>query len=201
MSANDRSRTKAGLMDGDLESRAGHIRAEDIIASVNDRFGIGLETVPLLHAARADRNATRAALDAYLESRGHEASGAEIRSMINETFGINLDAISSLSGSRISLFSKGQWIVRQETDLFIVYTGEGDVDVHIRPTAYFASQTEIGVLPNELVDALIRLGYSYQSDTGSCYFRSPSGDPVPDSFKGQTMAAIARTVRETCSHL
>ena len=68
-------------------------------------------------------------------------TGVDIRGMINQIFGINLNGVSSLEGAGISLYSKGQWVLQSDKDLFVVYTGSGDLDVKVFPTEYFTKQT------------------------------------------------------------
>ncbi|MFD1953224.1 hypothetical protein ACFSL6_03280 [Paenibacillus thailandensis] len=201
----NRIRTKSERMDQYLEARkseAAGIGVPDIVAAVNEIYNIDLESAPLLGAAsaEADKTDARTAIGAWLEQCGRQAAGAEIRTMINESFGINLDAISALDGAGISLFSKGQWIVRDDSDLFIVYTGEGDLDVRISPAPSFVRQTGAKELPDHLVRELVRLGFDFEPETGSCYYLSPTGEAVPDAFKGQTMKAVLDAIRQTRSH-
>lgn len=193
----NRFRTRAERMDLRIDSCAAGMSTIDMIAIVRDIYGIDLSAVP----TSAGQLATHDAIEAYLAGRNYKTTGPEVRVMINETFGINLDALSALEGGRISLFSKGQWILRQESDLFIVDTGTGDVDVTISPTSCFTETTGERALPSELANALIGLGYSYDADKGSCYYCNPSGEAVPDAFKGRTIAAIAQTIKQACSHL
>ncbi|MFK3936830.1 hypothetical protein ACI2JA_04865 [Alkalihalobacillus sp. NPDC078783] len=122
-------------------------------------------------------------------------SGQEIRQFINETYGINLDAISALDGSCISLYSKNQWIVQDDQDLFVVRTGIGDVDVKVYPTKRFKNKTNSSSLPSVLKNALQSLGYHPDEQSGGYYYINPTGQAVPDSFKGQTMGAIMQAVR------
>ncbi|MEY8752824.1 hypothetical protein [Alkalicoccobacillus gibsonii] len=122
-------------------------------------------------------------------------SGQQIRQFINQTYGINLDAISALEGSRISLYSKNQWIVQDDQDLFVVWTGIGDVDVKVYPTDLYKNKTNTSSLPSELKASLQSLGYQPDEQSGGYYYKDPAGQAVPDSFKGQTMGAIMQVVR------
>ena len=47
-------------------------------------------------------------------------------------------------------------------------------------------------LPIELINTLISLGYYFEENDGSYYYSNPTGEPVPDAFKGQTMMAIRK---------
>lgn len=186
--------TKAEAMDKLMDAYEKGIGSSEIIRIVHQVFHIDLESVPDLPTA------PRAAIDAYLEQVEGQPSGADIRQLLNRTFRINLDALSALEGSRISLFSKNQWMVRHERDLFVVHTGTGDVDVRISPTNYYVEQTGSGEWPGDLSDDLIALGFRYEENTGSYYYSNPAGEPVPDAFKGQTMSAIRKAVA-SLSHL
>ncbi len=187
--------TKAEAMDKLMGAAEKGIRSFDIINIVHQIFNIDLESIvdsPVLF---------RAALDTYLEHSGNKATGAEVRQWINQILSINLDALSKLEGAKISLFSKNQWMIRHEKDLFVVHTGTGDVDVRIFPTNYFTEQTGSGALPVDLINALISLGFQCEENKGSCYFTSPDGEPVPDSFKGQTIMAVRNVIQHSYSHL
>ncbi|WP_027093412.1 hypothetical protein [Cohnella thermotolerans] len=186
--------TKAEAMDKLMDAYEKGIGSSEIIRIVHQVFHIDLESVPDLPTP------PRAAIDAYLEQVEGQPSGADIRQLLNRTFRINLDALSALEGSRISLFSKNQWMVRHERDLFVVHTGTGDVDVRISPTNCYVEQTGSGEWPGDLSDDLIALGFRYEENTGSYYYSNPAGEPVPDAFKGQTMSAIRKAVA-SLSHL
>ena len=188
--------TKAETMDNLIASYEKGISSTEIIAIIYRVFKLDLEEptldLPVL---------PQAAIDAYLEHCGNEVTGAEIRKMINQTFAINLDALSALEGSKISLYSKNQWMVQHEKDLFEVHTGTADIDARIIPTTYFIEQTGSGELPIELINALISLGYYFEENNGSYYYSNPTGEPVPDAFKGQTMMAIRKAILQFYSHL
>ncbi|MDQ0112239.1 hypothetical protein [Paenibacillus harenae] len=187
--------TKAEAMDNLLVSYEEGVSSSDIMNCIHQVFKFDLESTPYLPTP------PRAAIEAYLEHSGNKVTGAEIRKMINQTFGINLDALSALEGARISLYSKNQWMVQHDKDLFAVHTGTGDIDVSIFPTNYFAEQTGSGELPIELINAFISLGYCCEENKASCYFSNPSGEPVPDAFKGQTIMAIISVIKHSYSHL
>ncbi|MEC0240562.1 hypothetical protein P4H66_11925 [Paenibacillus dokdonensis] len=208
---------KAQIMDAYLKSFGGEITGDVIHKFILHMFEIDLDAVSLLsdggkEALAAAQNTEagtspyigslpRAVMDSRLTGYGGHITGPEIRSMLNQLFGVNLDAISSLENARISLFSKDQWIVQHEHDLFVVYTGEGDVDVKVYPTSYFVEQTGQNELPAELRHTLQSLGYQLDAKRTSCYYADPGGQAVTDAFKGQTMGAIIATIRSTYAHL
>ncbi|MCJ8012914.1 hypothetical protein MUG84_14345 [Paenibacillus sp. KQZ6P-2] len=212
---------KAQHMDAFLHSFEGEVTGDVIHKVVLQTFGIDLDAVSLLTeaekealaaaqdtqteietiAASSSRLLPRHVIDSQLTVYNGQITGPAIRAMLNHLFGVNLDAISSLEKSRISLFSKQQWIVQHERDLFVVYTGEGDVDVRVYPTVYYKEQTGMDGLPEDLQIALKGLGYQFDVDMNGFYFVNPDGQAVPDAFKGQTMGAIMATIGNSCSHL
>ncbi|MDR9853582.1 hypothetical protein RJP21_08215 [Paenibacillus sp. VCA1] len=213
-----RQMNKAELMDAYLQSFDREPTGNVIHGVVQRLFGIDLDHVSLLPEAEHEIQAAgglqqsgthpdgstpvpREIIDIKLATGGKRWSGPEIRRLLNSLFGVNLDAISALDQAKISLFSKGQWVVRKDHDLFVVYTGEGDVDVSVYPTAYFLEQTGMDGLPEDLNQALTDLGYRPDGERKSLYYADPDGRPVPDAFKGQTMGAIMAAIRNSYSHL
>ncbi len=172
---------------------------EQIMHVVADIFHIDLNQMPLL-SCQADPDLTpAAAIEACLQRAQDRPSAADVRDAINQTFGINLDALSALEGKRISLFSKRQWMVSGDSDLFAVRTGDGDADVSVCPTAYLLERLGPGELP--LLEPLTELGYGRNDSDGSYSYASPDGSAVADSFKGRTMAAIMGAIRDKYAHL
>ncbi|CKH45177.1 Uncharacterised protein [Streptococcus pneumoniae] len=158
---------KVELMDKHLDSHQGKITSTEICNIVMSIFKFDLTTKPVLSkewimagAGSSTENIAIMAIDSTLTHHGRKATGKEIRQLINQIFGINLDAISSLEGARISLFSKDQWVIRDEQDLFVVHTGLGDVDVKVFPTDYFTEQTGLEELPKDLKQSLTNFGFS-----------------------------------------
>ncbi|UOR10385.1 hypothetical protein [Halobacillus amylolyticus] len=137
------------------------------------------------------------AMDLYLQDYGEKISPSEIRRLILDIFRINLEGISGLERSRISLYSKGQWMTQQPTDLFVVSTGPDDIDVKIYPGEYFVEKTGLTAIPYELAKKLKSLGYREdQNQEGALYYCNPAYTAVANSFKKQTMGAIAETVQK-----
>ncbi|MDR0269654.1 hypothetical protein [Paenibacillus sp.] len=210
--------SKAQFMDSYLASFTGELTGAVIRDVVLHIFGMDLDNVSLLTEGKGetasavlgreqescpdDGSLSRNAINPQLAAYGRRMTGPEIRSMLNDLFGVNLDAISALEKAKISLFSKGQWVVKHDHDLFVVYTGAGDVDVTVYPTFYFTERTGMSGLPEDLKHALIQLGYcDKQHGDRSLYYTSPDGQAIPDAFKGQTMGAIMATIRSFYAHL
>jgi hypothetical protein len=181
---------KAVIMDKYLASLGVTVSSSDIFFAIKTIFDIDLTTKPVL---------SNESLEQYLNHS--EVTGAKIREIINDIYGVNLDAISSLEGSRISLFSKGQWIVQNDRDLFVVHTGIRDIDARVYPTTFFMERTGLSELPDQLKQSLTKLGYDYDESIGSYFYSNPTGDPVPDSFKGRTMGALIDVVRGSYSDI
>ena len=108
--------TKAARMDTLIEAYYEGISSSDLIAIIQRIFNFDLETLPVSPLPRD-------VFDAFLRRAAGSVSGPEVRRMINETFAINLDALSALEQARISLYSKGQWMLQHGRDLFVVHTG------------------------------------------------------------------------------
>lgn len=195
MDVGTRDMSKAAAMDKLMEAYDRGISSSEVLSIIQQSFQLDLEAIQGLPIC------PRAALDAYLSSFSNQASGPDIRSMINEAFGINLDALSALAGGKISIFSKNQWMLQDEKDLFVVYTSAGDVNVKIVPTDYFIQQTGSEELPIELRNALAGLGYDYEESIGGYYYANPANTAVSDAFKGQTMMAIRKVIQQSFSHL
>ncbi|SDX34463.1 hypothetical protein [Paenibacillus sp. CF384] len=186
--------TKAAQMDKLLDAHHAGINSSDLIAIIRRIFNFDLETLQVSPLPRD-------VLDAFLQQAAGSVTGTEVRRMINETFAINLDALSALEQARISLYSKGQWMLQHEQDLFVVHTGTDDVGVSIYPTAYYTEHAGTAQLPQELLDALISLGFACDAEARTCSYTSPHGEPVPDAFKGQTMKAVMAAIRTVSGHL
>jgi len=194
---------KVDRMDEYLNAYKGEITSSVICSVVKDVFEFDLETKPVLSKEwleaenpPSSKNIAITAINASIVQYGKAISGTQIRLMINDIFGINLDAISALEESRISLFSKEQWVVQHERDLFLVHTGIGDIDVKILPTNYFTQQTGLTALPEELQQALAPLGFYYDENVGSFYYANPTGEAIQDSFKGQTIGTILKVIHQ-----
>ncbi|HDR7514583.1 hypothetical protein AB1I92_25695 [Bacillus mobilis] len=199
---------KVEVMDKHLDSHQGKITSTEVCNIVMSIFKFDLTTKPVLskewimaEAISSTENIAKIAIDSGLAHYGERVAGIEIRQLINQIFGINLDAISSLEGARISLFSKEQWVVRDEQDLFVVHTGLGDVDVKIFTTDYFTEQTGLGALPKSLQQSLTNFGFSCDEKAGCYYYSNPSGEAIPDAFKGQIIGTILKEIHDSYQSL
>lgn len=191
--------SKALHMDQLLDKLEGKLNAEAIADIVQKAYAIDLSQIPPLHGVILDDQESAAAkhngadsLRHAWEQGGAPGEGQAIRGLINEWFGVNLDAISALDGKGISLFSKGQWIIRSHNDWIELRTGEGDRDVSITATPRWRELHGDDGLPPALAEALIQLGYRPGLDVNHYSYAQTDGTAVPDAFKGATIAAIMK---------
>lgn len=187
--------SKVKIMDMYVSTLASPIDGKQICQCVDEIFGITIDSKYVLPKKRTSSteyvNGLNVSLiDDYLSERQDQLTGQEIRLLINDIFGINLDAIDSLEETQISLYSKGQWIVQQATDLFVVHTGIGDADAWVLPTDYYIEQTGQKEIPTQMQQSLALIGYVYKPEIQGMYYCNPTGEAVEDAFKGQTMRAI-----------
>lgn len=199
--------SKVATMDHYLAVQGKDISSSDVCEAIKTIFEIDLEQAPILNTdkvigLRSNTELTvKVVLDAYINHSKETITGEGIRKFINEVFGVNLNAISALDETRISIYSKNQWIVQNEHDLFIVHTSNKDVDVKILPTSYFKKQTKIDGIPNNLQELLKEFGYSYDSNEECCKYSNPLGIAVVDEFKGKTIEAIGKVIEESFSNI
>ncbi|MBD7984506.1 hypothetical protein H9649_07935 [Sporosarcina sp. Sa2YVA2] len=133
-------------------------------------------------------------MDSYSKMYEHKLSGKDLRVLINHIYGVNLDGISSLEHARLSINSKGQWIVKSDLDLIILTSSRDDVEVFVAPTDYYVEITGSTYLPDSLIEKLSSMGFTYDKTTNSYYYVNPIGESIPDAFKGQTIGAIVGTL-------
>ncbi|MHC8517357.1 hypothetical protein [Sporosarcina sp. ITBMC105] len=187
--------SKVNIMDIYVSTFDLPIDGKQICQCVKEVFGIQIDSKYVLPKKRDLRidyvcGFNARLIDNYLKELQNQLTGQEIRLLINDIFGINLDAIDSLEKTQISLYSKGQWIVQQASDLYVVHTGIGDIDAWVLPTDYYIEQTGLKELPEQLQHNLSLIGYEYNSDIQGMYYCNPTGEAVEDAFKGRTMRAI-----------
>ena len=194
------------VMDAYIASCQNKVTSAVIYEAVTQAFKFHLERVPVLTKDVLGKfqvplstdfeNSTslpsKIILDLYLAHYNYQVTGAEVRTMINHFFGMNLAGIDGLGNTRISLYSKSQWLVKDEKDLFVIHTGIKDVDVKVYVTSYFTEQTRLGHIPIELQQSLTELGYSYSHEVGEYYYSNPTGYSVTNAFKGKTIDAIVK---------
>ncbi|PID14844.1 hypothetical protein CSV63_10360 [Sporosarcina sp. P34] len=195
---------KIDVMDMYIDQYQDKITSLVIYEAIAQAFKFHLEQVPVLTTEKigtfeippltdlktCSSLSSQVILDLYLAHHNHHVTGDEIRTMINHYFGMNLVGIDGLGKTRISLYSKGQWLVKDDKDLFVIHTGTKDVDVKIYCTDYFTARTGSKNLPTELLQSLASMGYSYNSQVDAYYYSNPSGLTVSNAFKGKTIDAI-----------
>jgi len=180
--------SKSEMMDMHVAECGKTISSSRVFVIIQDIFQFDLESTAGLTAN------PRTVLDAYLNENEHNSNGPAIRALLNQTFGINLDALSALAGTGISIYSKNQWMLKQPQDLFVVHTGNGDRDVRIYTTDFFAEQTGSKELPAELINDLIEMGYCCDDGKETCSYSNTIDEAVPDAFKGKTMATVRKAI-------
>lgn len=135
-----------------------------------------------------------AVMDRYIREHNYQLTGAESRKLINEIFGVNLEGIANLEGKQLAVSSKGQWIIKSDTDLFVLESSLDDVDVSIYTTDYFEAVTGSDQFPESLKTKLTNIGFVYIEETNRMYYRNPTGESVPGQFKGQVMGILIDTI-------
>ncbi|WP_261384344.1 hypothetical protein [Planococcus sp. CPCC 101016] len=133
-------------------------------------------------------------MDRYIKEHNYSLSGEESRILINQIFGVNLTGISNLEHMQLAISSKGQWIVKSDTDLFVLASSLDDVDVSIYTTPYFKELTGSDQLPETLKNNLMKIGFTYNEEANLLYYKNPTGESVPDVFKGQVMGILINTI-------
>lgn len=195
---------KIDVMDMYIDQYKDKVTSLVIYEAIAQAFKFHLERVPVLTTEKigtfemppltdletCSSLSSQVILDLYLAHHNHHVTGDEVRTMINHYFGMNLVGIDGLGKTRISLYSKGQWLVKDDKDLFVIHTGTKDVDVKIYCTDYFMARTGLKNIPIELQQSLAGLGYSYSSQVDAYYYSNPSGLTVSNAFKGKTIDAI-----------
>jgi hypothetical protein len=133
-------------------------------------------------------------MDRYIQVHDYSLTGAENRLLINQIFGVNLTGISGLEYAQLSINSKGQWVIQNDNDLFVISSSLDDVSLYVETTDYFAEQTGSSELPDSLKEKLTSTGFFYDEITGKYTYTNPTGESAPDAFKGQTIGAILTTI-------
>ncbi|WP_241536066.1 hypothetical protein [Indiicoccus explosivorum] len=135
-------------------------------------------------------------MDRYIGVHGYDLTGAESRILINQIFGVNLDGISKLEHAQLGISSKGQWIVRSETDLFLITSTLDDVGVYVETTDYYEQVTGTDEMPESLKDSLLSSGFVYDAATDRYFYSNPTGESVPDAFKGRTIGMLLGAIQQ-----
>lgn len=133
-------------------------------------------------------------MDRYSKMHGYKLSSSEYRVLINKIYGVNLDGIASLEHAQVAIHSKGQWILKSDQDLIILRSSLDDVEVFVAPTDYYTTLTGSTELPASLIAKLTNMGFTYDEPTNAYYYANPTGESIPDAFKGQTLGTIVGTI-------
>lgn len=165
-------------------------------AAVMESLRVSLNEEPnsTLQDGRIMDMAKNEVMDRYMKEHDYSLTGAENRILINQIFGVNLAGISTLEHMQLAVSSKGQWIVRSDRDLFVLESSLDDVDVSIYTTPYFNEVTGSDQLPESLKNKLMNLGFTYNEEANLLYYKNPTGESVPDVFKGQVMGILIGTI-------
>lgn len=135
-------------------------------------------------------------MDKFLQSYGNQIEGSDIRRVINDIFGVNLDGISSLEYARLSLYSKGQWILQSPNDVFIISSNKGDVGIFVGVTEYYQEKLGTNQFPSDLENFLTEQGFVYNTATKQYEYYNPSGESVSDPFKGLIINTVVAYIQE-----
>lgn len=138
-------------------------------------------------------------MDRYIKQSNYALTGAQLSLLVNQIFGVNLMGISSLQGKQLAINSKGQWIVKGEQDLVLLESSLDDVDVFVYAGPYLEELTGTKALPEELIVKLTAIGFVYQEENDRLYYRNPTGESVPDAFKGQVIGILLGFIAEVTS--
>ena len=196
--------SKIEAMDRYFRSKEVEVTTESISHFISHAFYIDLDKAYLLDIETAENlkePTPKAAITWYLETQQQDWTGEQIRILLKNLFGINTNGLAFLENKKISLYSKKQWILKQDHDLFIVSTGVKDIDVYILATDYFKQKTGLDGLPENLHEKLNELGFSYNQEKMCYYFCTEDGQSVEDSFKGQVLNSLIEVARTKYDHL
>ncbi len=133
-------------------------------------------------------------MDRYVKEQNYALTGAASRQLINGIYGVNLEGISKLEFKQIAIYSKGQWIIKSDKDLFSLTSSLDDVDVSISTTPYFKELTGSDQLPETLKAQLESMGFTYRKEKNSMYYNAGTGNSVSDEFKNSVMKILIETV-------
>lgn len=133
-------------------------------------------------------------MDRYFINKHNKVSSQEARNVINYIYGVNLNGISSIEYARLSIFSKGQWVIHNDTNIFIVSSSNDDTELYVAPTQYYKEKTGNEQLPDSLISDLVSIGFVYDSTLETYIYRSLNNESVPDSVKGQVMGTVVQTI-------
>ncbi|WNB91325.1 hypothetical protein [Bacillus sp. NEB1478] len=216
--------TKLEAMNHYLESLGEKVKGQDVRRAVLESFQLDLDMIsknkygiklsiypePIMKSVRQSLNMDNDSvdldakimdmpkaevMDRYIAVHNYSLTCAENRMLINQIFGVNLDGISSLQHSKLSIFSKGQWITHSDADLFYIHTSNDDIALDVGKTDINRTNSGSDELPESLKQKLINFGFTCDNETGVASFSNPTGESVPDALKGQIIKAIVTTIQ------
>lgn len=217
--------TKIQVMDIYLESFGKKLKGNEVRKAVNDVFNIDLDVVsknnygsklnsynaPIMEALRVSFNQAPNStlldkrimdlpkvevMDRYIKEKGYALTFNENRELINNIFGVNLTGISGLENGQLSIYSKGQWVIQSNKDLFKISSSLDDVTLYVESTDYYKAQTGSSELPASLLATLINKGFTYDEIAGNYTYTNPTGESVPDADKTQIIGAIMGAIQQ-----
>lgn len=215
---------KVQVMDIYLASQNNSTDGQFIRDGVNDIFNISLDTISengegsflasyeleIMQGVRESLNLSPSdtsldstimamtkveVMDRFLDSYGSQITGTDIRRVINEIFGVNLTGISGLEHARLSIYSKGQWVLDSPTNVLIISSSKGDIDLYVGVTDYYIQQLGTDQLPTELQTFLINLGFVYNTTTHQYDYHNSAGTSVSDALKSQVINKLVATIQ------
>jgi len=216
---------KVEVMDIYMDSFGEKVKGKEVRKVVNEVFGADLNTIskmnygsklssytlPIMKDIRVSLNVApdsteldakimkmpkSEVMDRYIKVNDYSLTNNEIRILINDIFGVNLNGISGLEGAQLSIYSKGQWIIQSEKDLFKISSSLDDVSLYIESTDYLEKQTGSSEFPDSLAQKLINLGFTYAEVSGNYTYTHPTGESVPDALKTQTIGTVIQAIQE-----
>jgi hypothetical protein len=159
------------------------------------RISLGLP----IHSHERDNEIMRMSknevLDRVLKSSGFQMTGWEVRRIINHIYGINLDGISALENSGISIFSKGQWIIRSSRDLFVIASSPDDVEIYVFTAPFYRKYYGQRGIPKTLAQDLEKLEFVYDKTHGHYKWFNPTGESAPDVFKTEAISSLLKEIK------
>ncbi|MBU9673778.1 hypothetical protein KQ939_09540 [Planococcus sp. CP5-4] len=160
------------------------------------RVSLKEEITSVAKDARIMNMSKNEVMDRYIKQQNYALSGAQASLLINQIFGVNLVGISGLEGKQLAISSKGQWIVKSDRDLFILESSLDDVDVSIYAGSHLQELTGGSELPAPLIAKLTELGFTYHETEQLLYYKNPTGESIPDAFKGQLIGILLGTIAQ-----
>lgn len=162
--------------------------SEDVLRVVREELGIDPQTTDL--DDKIYNKSKSQIMDIYIHTLNGNVSIGDVQTVVYGVYGVNLAGISTLEHARFSVYSKGGWVVKKDTDIFVVESGIGDIDLYIYPTEYFIAKTGINGVPEDFQEQLKQIGMSYDDEAGRMYYHTPNNQSMSADFKDAMMAIV-----------